>query len=394
VVGSCYAAVNNANCYGGNFAANDKVGNTGNVLRGTEIDDSIFSTSTTGSTLVLAMQGTAQPTSDNFPAVTLAATSGSKYTSGYECPVGTTNTGSSTFGACVVVAEEASGNSEPSSFVLFKSRNSVGTELVKAFQLTAKGVLQTGAPIGPEILTVATLPAASTVDTGAMVVVSDNATTSYGTCVGGGSVYAIAVSDGANWKCPAISNAPSGTAGGVLSGNYPNPAIAANANLGTPGTLVLTNATGLPCGAMPALTGHVTTPGGSCATTVSLTIPMSCAIVWGGTGTANALQSGDDAIANQSCYNKKNVTETITAVYCRSDAASNTTTVNPTFGTSGTGTTILSGALTCGSSGAYSATGTVTNASLTDGSNINPVMGGTLTGTSIHLVIEYTIPQS
>src|SRR6185437_14391734 len=81
----------------------------------------------------------------------------------------------------------------------------------------------------------------------------------------------------------------------------------------------------LPCGAMPALTGHVTTPGGSCATTVSLTIPMSCEIVWGGTGTSNALQSGDDAIANQSCYNKKGVTETITAVYCRSDAASNTT---------------------------------------------------------------------
>ena len=115
-----------------------------------------------------------------------------------------------------------------------------------------------------------------------------------------------------------------------------------------------------------------------------------CEIVWGGSGAAFALQSGDDAIANQSCYNKIGSTKTITAVYCRSDAGSNTTTVNPTFGTSGTGTTILSGALTCGSSGAYSATGTVSNAALTDGSNINPVMGGTLTGTSIHLVIEGT----
>ncbi len=115
-----------------------------------------------------------------------------------------------------------------------------------------------------------------------------------------------------------------------------------------------------------------------------------CEIVWGGTGTSNALTTGDDAVAKQSCFNKLGVTKTITAVYCRSDIASNTTTVNPTFGTSGTGTTILSGALTCGSSGAYSSTGTVSNGALTDGSSINPVMGGTLTGTSIHVLFVYT----
>ena len=97
-------------------------------------------------------------------------------------------------------------------------------------------------------------------------------------------------------------------------------------------------------------------------------------------------------LANNSCFNKTGSTWTITAVYCKSDAASNTTTVNPTFGSTGTGTTVLSGALTCGSSEAYSSTGTVSNASLTDGSGIRPAMSGTLTGTNIHMLVVYKLP--
>lgn len=116
----------------------------------------------------------------------------------------------------------------------------------------------------------------------------------------------------------------------------------------------------------------------------------SCTEAWGGSGTSFALTSGDDAISDNTCYNDSGVTRTITAVKCRSDIGSNTTTVNPTFGSAGAGTTILSGALTCGSSLAYSSTGTVSNASWTTGSGINPAMGGTLTGTSIALIVEYT----
>ena len=129
------------------------------------------------------------------------------------------------------------------------------------------------------------------------------------------------------------------------------------------------------------------------ATTIpASTLPtgvLSCTEVWSGSGTSSALTSGDDAISNNTCYNDSGSTRTITAVKCRSSAASNTTTVNPTFGSAGTGTTILSGALTCGSSYAYSSSGTVSNASWTTGTGIDPGMGGTLTGTSIAVIVEY-----
>ena len=184
--------------------------------------------------------------------------------------------------------------------------------------------------------------------------------------------------------------------------------------LGTPSGGTLTNATGLPIsgvtgwgtGVATALADAVNATGGfltyplagssmsnNTVTATQLAAQYSkgaCTEVWGGTNTANALQSGDDAIANNTCYNDSGVTRTITAVKCRSDAASNTTTVNPTFGSAGTGTTVLSGALTCGNSYAYSSTGTVSNASWTTGTGIDPAMSGTLTGTSIAMLVEYT----
>jgi hypothetical protein len=116
----------------------------------------------------------------------------------------------------------------------------------------------------------------------------------------------------------------------------------------------------------------------------------SCTEAWGGSGTSHALSSGDDAVVNNTCYNDSGVTRTIIAIRCRSDNASNTTTVNPAFGSAGTGTTILSAAITCGNSYAYSSSGTVSGASWTTGTGIDPVMGGTLTGTSVAMIVEYT----
>jgi len=142
---------------------------------------------------------------------------------------------------------------------------------------------------------------------------------------------------------------------------------------------------------------HATAVAGiySCGAMVTADIPVqytksTCTEVWGGSGSSFALTAGDDAISNNTCYNDSGVTRTITAVKCLSDNGANTTTVNPTFGASGTGTTILSGALTCGNSNAMSSSGTVSNASWTTGTGINPVMGGTLTGTHIAMIVEYT----
>jgi hypothetical protein len=71
-----------------------------------------------------------------------------------------------------------------------------------------------------------------------------------------------------------------------------------------------------------------------------------CTEAWGGSGTSFAMTSGDDAIVNNTCYNDSGATRTITVVKCRSDQASNTTVLTPTFGSDGTGTAILTGTVT------------------------------------------------
>jgi hypothetical protein len=116
----------------------------------------------------------------------------------------------------------------------------------------------------------------------------------------------------------------------------------------------------------------------------------SCTEVWGGSGTSFAMTAGDDAVANNGCYNDSGVTRTITAVKCRGDNASNTTVLTPTFGSAGTGTAILTGTLTCGNSYAYSATGTLNNTAWTTGTGIDPGMSTVGNATSIAMIVEYT----
>jgi hypothetical protein len=137
---------------------------------------------------------------------------------------------------------------------------------------------------------------------------------------------------------------------------------------------------------------------GYTAANAALSNQRPCEIIIGGTGTSNVLQAGDDtSIANNSCFNKHptGFTETIIAVYCKGDVASDTVTVMPTFGAAGTGTNILTGALTCGSSDAYSSAGTLNGTpALTDGTGIDVGMAGTLNAHNIHVLIIYTVPNA
>src|SRR4029077_15785179 len=147
VVGEGLCTVNNARCWGANFGASDVTGHTGNQLIGNEIDMQVNNNSTTGWGMIFAFQGNGQPTLDNMPAVAVTAPNGTgKLTTGFECQDGTTNTGSSTFGSCFSLGQQATGSSQSGQFLLFKAHDG-GASFLAGLQLLRSHVLQTGAPI-------------------------------------------------------------------------------------------------------------------------------------------------------------------------------------------------------------------------------------------------------
>lgn len=302
--------------------------------------------------------------------------------------------------------------------------------------LASQGQQNFGPGSGISITTVAGLANVPAKTKGTIAVVTDGASAT--DCVtGAGSTVVVCQFNGSAWA-QMVAASSGGTAFSAITAGTSAAALVMgtggslatsgtgtiNANQVNGGTVPLSapllgsnasnqpvSVTTVPTSTFPALTGDVTTPGSSLATTIAANAVTgakmanatvtatqlaaqyskgSCTEAWGGSGASHALTSGDDAAANNSCYNDSGVTRTITAVKCRNDNAANTTTVNPTFGSAGTGTTILSAALTCGNSNAYSSSGTVTNASWTTGTGINPAMGGTLTGTSIAVIVEFT----
>jgi len=155
-------------------------------------------------------------------------------------------------------------------------------------------------------------------------------------------------------------------------------------NCGSSGIVDITATLPIVVTPSPILTiGNISCP--SCTSS-----KRECEPVWGGSGSSFALQSGDDAIANRSCLNNLGATAQITSVNCSSDIGSNTTEVDPIF--TGTILHICTVPLVCGSSDAYSTSCIILNSAYTSGSSIDPGMTGTLTGTSIHMVVTYTVP--
>ena len=81
---------------------------------------------------------------------------------------------------------------------------------------------------------------------------------------------------------PSASNLSNGVTGSGSVVLATSPTLVTPA-LGTPSALVLTNATGLPCAALPALTGDATSSAGACATSVvkvnGASVPASASVV-------------------------------------------------------------------------------------------------------------------
>ncbi|HVB40172.1 MAG TPA: hypothetical protein VNE83_04690 [Terriglobales bacterium] len=157
----------------------------------------------------------------------------------------------------------------------------------------------------------------------------------------------------------AATSASTATACASTDGCWPK-----NGAYGTPASLVLTNAAGLPCGALPALTGDVTTSAGSCAATVAkvngASVPASAlavgtnasgqlvsvapAWVCNGAGLGDGLNSIPAGTYLQTnCYNGTGHTVTITGILCYTDNGG-TSSMNAA---NGAGTDLLTGAVTC-----------------------------------------------
>jgi len=167
----------------------------------------------------------------------------------------------------------------------------------------------------------------------------------------------VAVFSGAN-SITGINTTGSGSA--VLA---TSPALT-TPNLGTPSAINLSNATALPCTAMPSLTGAVTSSSGSCATSAATKYTQWLACDGKGIGDGlNAMAAGTYLMTT--CRNTTGVTVTITGLKCFTDN-NGTSTLNASGQTLGA---LLTGAVTCTTS--YASGTQSANVSLTANDYIN-----------------------
>lgn len=150
-------------------------------------------------------------------------------------------------------------------------------------------------------------------------------------------------------------------------------------NLGTPSAVNLTNATSLPCGALPALTGGVTSTAGQCATTLSTTVQFTTFCEWHyPSATSTSLAAGTYQCADPFPF----TAGTVTTVNVTTSGTSPAFTVTPKIGS----TTVTGCTVTVSATGLTTANCTAAN-TLAKGNVLSFVVSG-LSGTITDPVIQ------
>ena len=177
-------------------------------------------------------------------------------------------------GSCATTTSALNGVAIPVSAVVIGT-NSSGQPLASSTTGTGSVVVLGTSPtlITPALGTPSAinLTNATGLPCGALPAFTGDVTSAGATCttsvvnVNGAVIPTSAVVLGSNASKQIIAATTTGSGAAVLA---TSPTLVTPA-LGTPSAIVLTNATGLPCGALPALTGDTTTSAGSCATTTA-----------------------------------------------------------------------------------------------------------------------------
>ncbi len=126
----CTAA--GAHCWGANFSSGDNPAAAGTSY-GNEYDLGPQNTTSLGAGVIYEMQGTAQPTGDNYPAnrtdALVPATA--QFTTGYECSNG------SVVNYCIRLGQILAGSGQNSQALIFNSTDNTPTAYTSTFQLNA-----------------------------------------------------------------------------------------------------------------------------------------------------------------------------------------------------------------------------------------------------------------
>lgn len=117
------AAASGARAWGANYGVADLASQSGNFIYGNEFDVQVNNTTTQGTGALFSMRGPAQPTADNFPAVTInAAAAAAHFTSGFRCEPGSLASAGTFSYACANLNPQEIGNAQDSSYIWWSAK--------------------------------------------------------------------------------------------------------------------------------------------------------------------------------------------------------------------------------------------------------------------------------